>query len=123
MPKKFELHACFNGYDLYSKNAPRFHLQGTDTIGTVIGCALTIFTILLITTYTGIRGSMMMTGARPAISAYTMANERSGDELIDLKEKKFKVAFLAESLIESDEEVPLEDPNFIEWNVHFYDRI
>jgi hypothetical protein len=57
-----------------------------------------------------------MTGERPNISSFTVQDERSGTEIIDLNQHSFKVAFAVEKIIlDGGNQTFADDPNFVEW--------
>jgi hypothetical protein len=111
---KTTLGKSFEKYDLFSQPVPRFHIEGQQRIGTGIGFCLTILLVTLLISYSTIRGLILVTGDRPQISSFTIHNERKPEDLTDLNEKKFKVAFAVQKLARNTPS-PANDPDFIEW--------
>ena len=60
-------------------------------------------------------------GDRPNISSFTVQDERNGTELIDISEYQFKVALAVEHIWGDEGRDNADDPDFVEWDAHFYD--
>jgi hypothetical protein len=106
--------SSFDKYDLFALPVPRFHMEGKQRIGTGIGLCLSILLVTLLVSYSTIRCLILVTGDRPLISSFTVQNERKPEDLIDLNEKKFKVAFAVQTLTRNTPS-PANDPDFVEW--------
>jgi len=64
---------------------------------------------------------MVVTGDRPNISSYTVWDERTADDLVDLDKFGFKMAFAVERIIEEGTYLEVHDPNFVEFVAFIYD--
>ena len=105
-------------YDLFRKEVPRFHVEGRQNIGTGLGCCLSVLLVTLLAVFTGFRSVVLVSGARPNISSFTVKDERKGNQLVDLDQKQFKVAFSVQKL-DGDNKNPINDPDFVEWYAFF----
>ena len=74
-------------YDLFKKDVPKFHLDGRENIGTGLGCCLTLILVTILTVFTIFRTIILVSGARPNISSFTVKDERKRNQLVDLNEK------------------------------------
>ena len=97
-------------HDLFSANVPAMNIEGADQTGSCIGLIFTLalYTIIAYITY----NNLQKIKAKPAISNIRMELERDNDEIIDLTDSGFRVAFGAENLSNG---MRLEDTSLIEW--------
>ena len=101
-------------YDLFRKEVPRFHVEGRQSIGTSLGCCLSVLLVTMVAAYTVFRSIILVSGHRPNISSFTVKDERKGNQLVDLNQKQFKVAFTVQKL-DGDNATPINDPDIVEW--------
>ena len=110
-----------NKFDLFAESIPSFHIEGHNKIGTSVGCVLSGLLATLVLGFTCIRGRYLVTGDRPNISSFTAQDERNGHDVVDLSDYQFKVAFSI-NFLQGDHEIHgADDPDFVEWDAHFYD--
>jgi hypothetical protein len=59
-------------FDLFGKPVPQFRLHGQEKVGTVVGSFLSLTMVSMVLLYSTFRCIMLVTGARPIISSYTL---------------------------------------------------
>ena len=72
-------------------------------------------------TYGSIRGYQLVVGSRPLVSSYMVRGEKDPRSLVDLNKHDFKIAFSVQK-IEKTELKPIDDRNFVEWQVFFQEQ-
>ena len=116
-----EVDSIYDHYDFFKQEIPKFHLEGHKKIGTIIGCSLNVLFTILVFGCSCIRGRYLLTGDRPNISSFTGYDESRNAILTDLNTHQFKVAFTVQRIDDFDNQIPANEPNFVEWYAEFYD--
>ena len=88
-----------------------FNLEGTDQTGSFIGFTFTV--ALYITMFFYIYNMIFKIRADPEISNIFMEGSRPNDEVLDLNDFDFQIAFAIENL--SRPNTSMLNPEYIEW--------
>jgi hypothetical protein len=115
MKKGRETGNVFDKWDMFSANMVNFNIEGTEKVGTSIGCVFTVLLILLLLAYGSVRGIFFISKSRPLISSYSMPSARLNTDKIPLVEHNFQVAFSLKKIVLGAEDLYLDDEEYIEW--------
>jgi hypothetical protein len=88
-----DTNSFFDRWDMFAQPVSGFNLQGTEAVGTSIGCLSTILMTGFVLAYAVVRGKICFEKSRPTITDIDGVGARAPTDILDLSEHNFTVAF------------------------------
>ena len=110
--------------DLFAAEMPKGNINGIEKVGTTVGFTLSMIMLASLLVYGTCRVIIFVKSDRPAISQYVQHNVRTNEDIVNLRDYNFKIAFAVQKN-EQEDKSPIDDPNYVEWSVYwdYWDEI
>ena len=69
----------FDRYDMFGTPIPSFNLEGTDRVGTSIGCIFSVIITVIVLSYSYTKGKIFVYKDKPLITTASLYDEGSYD--------------------------------------------
>ena len=115
----YDMRKVFNNIDIFKQPLPSFNLKGQGSVSTLVGgfCTMLLFSIVLL--YSTIKFLQLKQMANPVVSSYIKESSFGSDEILNMNERNFKVAFAVEGFRTKDLKY---DPRYVKWIFRLYGK-
>jgi len=108
-----EIGSFFDEKDCFASPVPSFNMEGSDQVGTSIGCFFSLIMTTCILGYGTYKGVICWNQMNPNIYSFYVENTYPKNYAIDLNEREFKIAFYVHSASAGRE--AKDDADLVEW--------
>ena len=104
--------------DFFSTPIPTFNVAGSDSVGSPLGCLLTLLCATCMLLYSGYKGILCFAQMNPNLSSIEIEDMYSVSEhRVDMNEVGFNIAFMVRK-----KNIPRDDPSFIDFETQLIER-
>ena len=101
-----------NQYDKFGQAVPGFNLKGETMISTSVGSALTLISAVIVLIYAISKTTHLQSVTGQTISMYFESQDTSKENLLNLNEREFRIAFSFENFATKQ---LMGDPRYVRW--------
>ena len=104
----------FKRFDTFGIEMPGFNVQGQTKMNTAIGGVFTVFIMFATIAYSAVKSIHLASGHNPVINVFTETNYYSAEDVVNLSESGFRMAFTVEGFVD---QLAKRDPRYVKWFV------
>ena len=105
--------------DVFQEPIPMFNVNGKSSVSSFLGGIFTLVLFSIVLTYATHKFIHLESKKNPVISEYHKANNFDPDEVLNLNERNFRIAFAVEGFRTNDLKI---DPRYVKWIVRQYGK-
>ena len=106
-------------FDIFGKPLPGFNIKGRQQVNTMFGGASRLLLLMIVMLYAATKLIHLMSKANPNVSSYIREGSFTEEDILNLNQMNFKIAFAVEGFVTKDLKY---DPRYVKWIFRMYGK-
>lgn len=104
-------------FDMFGAPVPTFNMNGDERVSSHAGGCVSLLIFAVTTSFAIMKLADMLQRQNPAVTQFVQQDAFSADEVYDLRENNFRMAFGIEHIFTGNS---LDDQRYVRWVAHYH---